>query len=263
MAWYLSEVVTDLSPISEILKLYDLTKSFPENIFIDEYKSRLVPLLRQAYFNTDHIDTDTIPAVYENDEYKWLASGYHDLICNLGLVDLHLEESSHQYSFEPTDIGIQVLNQDISMSELMQLKLPEWKNDQGVRPYPEIINVASELKQCNLYPCGGLLLLEVLIILLRLNEQHGQITSPFEIIHSQRKEYYPHIIGDPRIDLIQYSDFLWEQLSQDLSNYHAANYPARATLQLMMYAGDLIYGPMPDEIFGLVQYITTAQYESS
>lgn len=78
MAWYLSEVVTDLSPVGDILKLYDQTGSFPEDVFDDEYKKRLVPLLRQATFNTDHIQTDTIPAAYENDEYKWLASGYHE-----------------------------------------------------------------------------------------------------------------------------------------------------------------------------------------
>ena len=258
MAWYLSEVVTDLSPISEILMLYDQTESFPEEVFHDEYYSRLITLLRQAYFNTDHIETDTIPPAYENDEYKWLASGYHDLIGNLGLVDQRFEEPGHRYSFELTEMGNQVLNQAISMPELMRLKLPEWKNDHGVRPYPEIIKTASELKECSLYPCGGLLLLEVLIILLGLNEPFGQMLSPFKRIYRQRREYYSHMVGETRIDLIQYSGFLWEQLSQDLSNYHAANYPTRSTLQLMMYAGDLTYGPVPDEIFGLVEYITTA-----
>jgi len=258
MAWYLSEVVTDLSPIRDILKLYNQIDAFPEEAFHDEYHSRLVTLLRQAYFNTDHIDSDTIPPAYENDQYKWLTSGYHSLIGMLGLVDQHYDEAKHGYAFELTDTGSQVLNQAITMPELMRLKLPEWENDRKIRPYPEIINTVSELKQRNLYPCGGLLLLEVLIILLRLNEPHGKIISPFERIHSQRKEYYPHMVGETRIDLIQYSDFLWEKLSKDVTNYHAANYPARATLQLMMYAGDLIYAPMPDELFGLVQYITTA-----
>jgi len=258
MAWYLSEIVTDLSPVGEILRLYDQTGAFPEGSFRDEYYDRLVPLLRHAYFNTDHIDTDSIPQVYENDEYKWLASGYHNLVCQLGLVDQHYVETNHQYSFELTNIGTRVLNQDISMPELMKLKLPEWRNDQGVRPYQEIINTASELKQRDLYPCGGLLLLEVLIILLGLNEPHGDMIISFDRIHRQRKEYYPYMAGEIHIDLIQYSDFLWEQLSQDVSRYHDANYPARATLQLIMYAGDLIYAPVPDEIFGLVQYITTA-----
>ena len=65
------------------------------------------------------------------------------------------------------------------------------------------------------------------------------------------------MVGEPRIDLIQYSDFLWEELSQDLSNYFASNYPTRSTLQLMMYAGELTYGQVPDEVFGHIQYITS------
>ena len=258
MAWYLSEVVTDLSPIREILGSYDQTGSFSEGGFHDEYQKRLVPLLRQATFNTDHIETDTIPAAYENDEYKWLASGYHDLIEQLGLVEVNVEERSNRYSFGLTDIGTQVINKDISMPELMKRKLPEWKNSCGINPYPEILKIASELKQINLYPCGGLLLLEVLILLLWLNKRHGHI-DPYHQVYEKRREFYSHMTGDPRSDLIQYSDFLWEQMSHDLSNYYAANYPARATLQLMMYAGDLSYGPVPDEIFGLMQYVTIAE----
>lgn len=259
MAWYLSEVVTDLSPTREILALYDQTGSYPEETFLDEHLSRLIPLLRQATFNTDHIDTDTIPPAYENDEYKWLASDYQNLICNLGLAAQHYDEINHLQSFGLTETGIQVVNQDISIADLMRLKLPEWKNDHGVRPYQEILKAASELKQRNLYPCGGLLLLEVLVILLKLNEPYGHIPSPFEAIHEQRREYYPYMAGELHIDLVQYSGFLWEKMSQDLSNYHAANYPTRATLQLMMYAEELTYGPVPDEIFGMVQYVTVAK----
>ena len=257
MAWYLSEIVTDLSPIREILELYDRTDSFTEGKVQDEYQNRLITLLHQARFNTDHIETDTIPENYENDEYKWLASGYHDLIEQLGLVVFHASESTKWYSFKLTDIGTQVLNGSISMPELMKLKLPEWKNDRGVKLYPKIINIASELKQRNLYPCGGLLLLEILIILSRLNEPRGYI-EPFELIYTKRKEFYSHMAGELLIDIVEYSDFLWEQLSQDLSNYYAANYPARATLQLMMYAGELTYAPVPKEVFGQVDYVTIA-----
>lgn len=256
MAWYLSEIVTDLSPIQDILNLYDQTESFSEGEFHREYQSRLVPLLRQALFNSDHIDTDTIPAQYENDEYKWLASGYHDLIIKLGLIDQNYEKAGHRYGFELTDLGTQVLNQTISIPEFMKRKLPEWKNDHGVQPYTEILNIISKLKQVNLYPCDGLMLLEVLIILLCLNSRHGYI-NPYDQIYRKRKAYYAHIVGEPRIDLIQYSDFLWEDLSQDLSNYFSANYPTRATLQLIIYAGELTYGQVPDEVFGHIQYITS------
>lgn len=255
MAWYLSEIVTDLSPIRDILKLYDQTGTFSEESFYSEYQSRLVPFLRQANFNADHIDTDTIPTEYENDEYKWLAFGYHDLIFKLGLVEQYYNEPGHRYAYKLTDIGTQVLNQAVSMPELMKLKLPEWKNDRGIQPYSEILNVISKLKQVNLYPCDGLMLLEVLIILLWINKKHG-FTAPYDKIYQKRKAYYAHMVGEPRIDLIQYSGFLWEELSEDLSNYFAANYPARATLHLMMYAGELSYGSVPDEVFGLVQYIT-------
>lgn len=258
MAWYLSEIVTDLSPVNEILLLYSQLGSFPEEVFHDEYRNRLVPLLRQATFNTDHIEADTIPPDYENDEYKWLASGYHDLVLKLGLADQHYVKDGHRYSFELTDIGAQVLNQAVSMPEFMRLKLPEWKNDCGARPYPMLINLVSELKERNLYPCGGLLLLEVLFILLWRNKPQLHIDTAYRQISELRRAYYAHMTGEPRIDLIQYSGFLWEQLSHDSSNYFAANYPARATLQLMMYAGELTYGPVPDEIFGLVQYVTIA-----
>lgn len=254
MAWYLSEVVTDLSPLQEILVLYDQTDFFPRDVFVDEYKSRLTQLLRQAPFNTDHIDT--VPPAYENDEYKWLASDFHALIGRLGLVDQHCDEPHDRWSFKLTERGIQIVNHAITPPDLMKLMLSEWKNDQGRRPYQEIIKTASDLKQRNLYPCGGLLLLEVLIILLRLNEPYGHIPDPTEVIHQKRREYFAYMSGDPRFDLIEYSGFLWEEMSQDLSSYHAANYPARATLQLMMYGEDLTYGPVPDEIFGQIQYIT-------
>jgi hypothetical protein len=115
----------------------------------------------------------------------------------------------------------------------------------------------SSLKQRNLYPCGGLLLLEVLIVLLQLNQPFGYI-NVYDRIYEKRRDFYAHMSGEVQIDLINYSGFLWEQLSKDLSNYHAANYPARATLQLMMYPGDMSYGPVPDEIFGLIQYVTIA-----
>lgn len=256
MAWYLSEVVTDLSPMQEILALYDQTGSFPEDAFLDEYQSRLTQLLRQASFNTDHIDS--IPAAYENDEYKWLASDFHELIKRLRLTYEYCDESNNRWSFELTEMGTQVVNRATSLPDLMQHTLTEWRNDRGLQPYQEILKAASDIKQRNLYPCGGLLLLEVLIILLKLNKPHGYIPAPSEVIQSKRREYYTYMSGDPRFDLIEYSGFLWEQLSQDLSNFHAANYPARATLQLMMYGGDLIYGPVPDEIFGLVQYVTVA-----
>jgi len=257
MAWYLSEVVTDLSPVAEILKLYDQTGSFPEGVFDEEYKKRLVPLLRQATINTDHIETDNIPAAYENDEYKWLASGYHDLIRKLGLITQRADKRSHGYSFELTEAGSQVLKEKLTLSELMKAKLPEWKNDAGIRPYPIILELLSNLKQRDLYPCGGLLLLEVLIVLSKLNKPFGD-SNLYGLIQENRKEFFPYMAGELQFDLINYSGFLCEQLSQDLSNYHAANYPARATLQLMMYAGDLAYGPVPDEIFGLVQYVTIA-----
>ena len=258
MAWYLSEIVTDLSPIREILRLYDQTDSFTEGRVQEEYKGRLVALLRQATFNTDHIETDTIPPAYENDEYKWLAAGYHELIRDLGLITFNVEESSRRYSIDLTELGEQVMNQAVSIPDLMRLKLPEWGNSLGVKPYPEIIKIASKLKQLELYPCGGLLLLEVLIVLLRL-ESREDFVDYFDSIYQRRKAFYTHMVGEPRIDLVQYSDFLWEQLSEDLSNYYAANYPARATLQLMMYAGELSYGPVPPEIFGLVQYVTIAE----
>ncbi len=261
MAWYLSEVVTDLSPVVEILKLYDQTTgSFPDEENNDDYKKRLVPLLRQATFNTDHIEADSIPAAYENDEYKWLASGYHDLIRKLGLVKLSVDklEREHGYSLELTEAGRQVLNQQLTLSELMKAGLPEWRNDAGIHPYPIILKLLSNLKQSNLYPCGGLLLLEVMIVLLKLNQPHGHIINLYDHIQEYRKGFYPYMTGEVQVDLINYSGLLWEKLSQDLSNYHAANYPARATLQLMMYAGDLAYGPVPDEIFGQVQYVTIA-----
>lgn len=256
MAWYLSEVVTDLSPMREILALYDQAGSFSEVVFFDEYQSRLTQLLRQTTFNTDHIDS--VPSAYENDEYKWLASDFHTLMGNLGLIVQHCDEANQRWSYEVTERGTQVVNQTIQTPDLIRLVLSEWKNDRGVRPYQEIIKTVSGLKQRSLYPCGGLLLLEVLIVLLRLNEPNGHMLAPFEIIHRKRREYYAHMTGDLRIDLIEYSGFLWEQMSRDLSNYHAANYPARTTLQLMMYGGDLIYGPVPDDIFGLIQYITVA-----
>jgi hypothetical protein len=258
MAWYLSEIVTDLSPVGEILKLYDQTGSFSEGVIEDEYKKRLVPLLRQTTINTDHIETDNIPAAYENDEYKWLASGYHDLIRKLGLVEMNADHKSDRYSLKLTEAGRQVLNQQLTLSEVMKASLPEWKNDAGIRPYPILLDLLSNLKQRNLYPCGGLLLLEVLIVLLKLNQPHGHIINLYGLIQEYRKGFFPYMTGEVHSDLINYSGFLWEQLSQDLSNYHAANYPARATLQLMMYAGDLAYGPVPDEIFGLVQYVTIA-----
>jgi len=258
MVWYLSEVVTDLSPVVEILRLYDQTTgSFPEDVYHDEYKKRLVLLLRQATFNTDHIESDNIPAAYENDEYKWLASGYHDLIRKLGLITQRADKRSHGYSFELTEAGSQVLKEKLTLSEIMKAKLPEWKNDAGIHPYPIILKLLSNLKQSNLYPCGGLLLLEVLIVLSKLNKPFGHINL-FDRVQENRRGFYPYMTGEVQIDLINYSGFLWEELSQDLSNYHAANYPARATLQLMMYAGDLAYGPVPDEIFGLVQYVTIA-----
>jgi len=257
MAWYLNEIVTDLSPIKELLKLYEQGESFTEESFYREYQSRLVPFLRQSIINSDHIDTDNIPAEFENNEYKWMASGYHDLVGKLGLIKQLYDEREDQYAYELTDIGNQVINQDISMPELMKLQLPAWKNDRGVKPYPEILKILSELKRVNLYPCDGLMLLEVLIVLLRLNNPHGHIDA-YDQIYQKRKAYYAHMVGVPRIDLVQYSGFLWEELSQDLSNYFAANYAARATIQLMMYTGELSYGPVPDEIFGLVQYITIA-----
>lgn len=255
MAWYLSEVVTDLSPIRKILRLYDQLESFPEGDVHDEYKKRLVPLLRQVEINTDHIDSGSIPTEYENDEYKWLASEYHSLIYNFGLVKFEADEQSDHHSLELTDTGRQILNQDITIPELLKDKLQLWRNDAGIHPYPMILDLISDLKQRNLYPCGGLLLLEVLIALQQLNRQFGDIRL-FDRIYERRKEFYSHMSGEPRIDLVDYSGYLWEQMSQDLSNYHAANYPTRSTLQLMMYAGDLIYGPVPDEIFGLVQYVT-------
>ena len=257
MAWYLSEVASDLSPIRDILKLYDETEVFNEGEFHREYRSRLTSLLRQAYFNSDHIDTDTIPAQYENDEYKWLASDYHSVIEKLGLIDQQYQEHGHLYGFELTDIGSQVLNQTLSISELMRLKLPDWQNTHGRHPYREMREVMSKLKRINLYPCGGLLLLEAMIILQWLNTRFGHI-DPFEQIYKKRKAYYAHMLGEARIDLIQYSDFLWEEMSKDFTNYFSANYPTRATLQLMMYAEELNYGPVPDEIFGQVQYITIA-----
>jgi hypothetical protein len=255
MAWYLSEVVTDLSPIREILGLYEQTGSFPEEEVIDEYQRRLVALLRETTINTDHINADAVPAAYDHDEHQWLATGYHDLIGDLGLVTPGSQAGNSEASFELTGLGTRVLKEEVSMTELMKARLPEWRNDAGIRPYPEVKKLLSELKQRNLYPCGGLLLLEVLMVLQRLNQTLGHLNL-YERIQDKRIEFYPHMNGELQFDLIDYSGFLWEQMSQDLSNYHAANYPTRATLQLMMYADELIYGPVPDEIFGLVQYIS-------
>ena len=254
MAWYLNEVVTDLSPIFEILALYEQTGSFAEDVVFDEYYQRLVTLLRQTPFNTDHIEADAIPAAYEHDESKWLATGYHNLIEELGLVTTNGNEYNTQVSYQLTHTGTQVLNQRLPLAELMKVRLTDWRNDAGIKPYPQIKELLSELKQCNLYPCGGLLLLEVLMVLKHLNQPLGH-RNLYDRIQEMRIKFYPHMNGEVRFDLIDYSGFLWEQMSQDLSNYHAANYPARATLQLMMYADEIIYGPVPDELFGLLQYI--------
>ncbi|MCG8038096.1 MAG: hypothetical protein JAZ19_13780 [Candidatus Thiodiazotropha taylori] len=172
-----------------------------------------------------------------------------------GWGGLSVEEISRGHAFGLTDTGAQVLKWDLSIPELMRLKLPEWKNGRGFCPYPEIIDIVSKLKQRDIYPCGGLLLLEVLLVLKWLNEPYGHLYA-YQRIVNQRRSYYPHMAGEPRIDLLQYSDFLGDQLEQDLSNYFSASYPARATLHLMMYPGEFSFGPVPDEIFGLVQYIT-------
>lgn len=253
MAWYLSEVVADLSPIKGILTLYSQINFFDEESFHHEHQSRLASYLRQVTFNSDHIDTDTIPSEYENDEYKWLASGYHDLILKLGLVEQHSD--SQQYGYELTDLGNKLAKQTTTIHDVMKLKLPEWKNDRGISPYQEIKKVISTLKQVNLYPCNGLLLLEMMIVMQWINST-PIYSDPYNQIYKQRKAYYAHMVGVPSIDLIRYSDFLWEVLSDDLTNYFAANYPTRATLQLMMYARELTFGQVPDEIFGQVQYIT-------
>jgi hypothetical protein len=258
MAWYLNEVVTDLSPVQAILGLYQQTGTFREETFHDQYQGQLTGLLRQATFHSDHIDHATIPAIYENDEYKWLAAGYHELLLTLELAYQYYDEVNDLYGYELTATGEEVLSQTISLPELMQRKLPEWVNDRRVKPYPEIIKVLTTLKERDLYPCGGLLLLEVLIILKSLNHPDGFI-EPYRNILERRRAFYALMAGELTIDLVQYSDFLWEAMSQDPTQYHAANYPTRATIHLMMYGGDLCYGPVPDELFGLAQYITLAR----
>ena len=67
MACYLSEIASDLSPLRGILKLHAEMEVFNEGDFHREYQNRLIPWLRQADFNSDHIDTDIIPTQYEND----------------------------------------------------------------------------------------------------------------------------------------------------------------------------------------------------
>lgn len=257
MAWYLSEVVTDLFPLADILKLHHQFESSLEGNKIDDFKKHLVPFLRQSNINTDHIDTDTIPVAYENDEYKWLAAGYFELLNKMGLLVLTWERGFDGYPYTVSNTGRQFLQQDISLAKLLKTKLTDWHNDKNVRPYPILLDILSKLKRRNLYPCGGLLLLEVLIVLLQLNKLERRIDF-YDYISEKRREFYPHMAGEVSIDLINYSGFLWEQLSQDPTNFHAANYPARSTLQLMLYAGELAYGPVPDEIFGLVQYVTIA-----
>ena len=144
------------------------------------------------------------------------------------------------------------------LNDTVKKSLSEWKNDRGIKPYLKIKALLTELKTVNLYPCNGLLLIEVLLVLLKLNEQHGDI-SLFRYIHNKRREYYQDMRGDVRVDLIRYSDFLWGKLSNDLSNYHAANYPARSTLMFLMQFDELVYGQVPGEIFGLIQYVTISE----
>jgi hypothetical protein len=258
MAWYLSEVVTDLSPLGEILGLYEETGPFPEDVYREEYQNRLAKLLRKATVNTDHIDGDTIPEAYEHDEYKWLAAGYHDLAATLGMTRHRVNEENDEVWIELTETGSSFVRRPFIGMEIIKERLPAWRNDAGIQPYPVILKLLSDLKRRNLYPCGGLMLLEVLIVLRELNQRFGDINIE-EQVYKRRAAFYAHMSGELQVDLIDYSGFLWEELSEDLSNYHAANYPARATLQLMMQLGDLTYGPVPDELFGMVQYVTIAK----
>ena len=264
MSWYLSEVVCDLGQIEAVLYLYDQLEDKPQDQLESYYKSKLADYLRKTPINTEHIEWDTIPDQYQSDEYKWLASDYHELLLKLRFIrktggeEEYREEQEINYSYQPTEIGLDLINGKTTIDDILAEMLPEWRNDQGITPYPEIKELLHDIKTVDLYPCPGLLLIEVLLVLMRVNQKHGNINL-FEFIHAKRREFYQSMLGDRRVDLIHYSDFLWEQLSHDLYNYHASNYPARSSIMLMMQAGELIYGPVPKGLFGLIQYIMLAE----
>lgn len=258
MAWYLSEIVSDLSPLPEVLGIYKECGPFPAGDADNEMQKQLAALLRQITINTDLIDPSSIPAEYENDEYKWLAHGYHELAKKLGLITRHIDEKHQEVALVLTQQGHDLFSRSISVQEFMVEAIHDWRNSDGVKPYPYVKKVLIELKRRNLYPCGGLTLLEMLILLKHLSEPL-QYMFAFDEIYKTRGTFYAQMTGELSQDLVGYSEFLWEKLSEDSSNFHAANYPTRSTIQLMMYSGELAYGPVPDELFGIVQYIQVIQ----
>ncbi len=255
MAWYLSEAITDLSQLSSILEICSRVEKGREADFSNKYYIEIQKYLRTSSINLDHIEYDSIPEEYGLDEFKWLSKDYLEMIEKLGFLTIECEGESGDYGFELTEEGGRILSGSVTVVEAMRVSLRKWKNSNGRAPYQITLDLLSKLKHSNLYPCDGLLLLEVLHVLLKLNEESINL-DPYNIVHEKRKAYYSHMTGDIRVDIVQYSDYLWEQMCQDLFYYHAANYPARSTLLLMMYGEEIVFGRVPDDMFGLVQFVT-------
>lgn len=101
MAWYLSEVVTELPLLDQALRLYEDKEAEDTDVFYKRYAD----YLRNSYINTDHINHDSIPEEYEQNEYKWLAFDVHQLLRKFRLINIQSGENEIKGYYELTELG--------------------------------------------------------------------------------------------------------------------------------------------------------------
>ncbi len=234
MAWYLSEVISDLSFIKPVLAFYadkpDAVKP------VDE----LISLLHDLLIYLDHIETEDIPNEHEDVLYHWLAEDSQRILTNFKFL-----QSNDEGQYTITEQGSEVIS--LSEHEILQQGLENWGNDQSIKPFSVLKELLSDAASREEYPCNGLFLLEITQLLIKLNEQprsQSAIEDARAVTYSIRDEVFAdNKTDDLRVDTLLYTDHLWNTLknSSEHDYYILANYKARATTMLMMHSDDLIY----------------------
>ena len=149
MAWHTNEALTDLSIFPDLLNVWQA----------DITDKQLEDFLTASGINTDSIENDDIPDEYEGSIYKYLAYDIKLLMKDLGLISPD-NTLSH--------LGQAIGNNNIELYDGLSAALSlNWQDENQV--LFGLLDLLRRIRDDNLPPCSGLILVEACVALKALN----------------------------------------------------------------------------------------------
>ena len=180
MAWYLNEVLTDLSVLPGALPVLSRQRAgAPEPNDVAEY-------LRGSGMNLDLLDETIGPEEHGGDVYRWLAADLQVLCRKLSLIE---PQGPAEPPVRLTELGSALVGRTVTLESALVGGLFHWRfgDSESTAPMLPILEVLRQMSDKTPYP--GLLLPEFILTMKKLEGggKEGTVDACVQAILGRRK----------------------------------------------------------------------------